>query len=157
MRRARISLMSFITRTLSLHRWSPFRRITLIALVSLCAVLSTGSNSFSARAQQTEVSPEQEIEKGLALMLRRQYEEALKSFKRANDLRGKNSTECLFLMAKAYNGLEAYKNVVQTCDRVIELAANDADLQAQAYNLKGIALQSQADIKDAKKLQEAEA
>lgn len=60
-------------------------------------------------------------------------------------------------MANAYMGLEAYKNAAQTADKIIELAANDVGLQAQAYNLKGIAIQKQSDGKDAKKLADAEA
>ncbi len=61
-------------------------------------------------------------------------------------------------MANAYMGLEAYKNVAQSADKVVEFAANDVALQAQAYNLKAIAIQKQSDGgKDQKKLQEAEA
>jgi len=85
-------------------------------------------------------------------------EDALKAFKRANDLKGKTSAEALLAMANAYMGLEAFKNVAQTADKVVEFAGGDTKLQAQAYNLKGIAIQRQADGgKDQKKLQEAEA
>jgi len=100
---------------------------------------------------------EQEIANGRELMRRRRFEDALKVFKRANELKGQASAEAFFLMANAYMGLEAYKNVVQTSDKVIELAANNQTMQAQAYNLKGIALQKQSDGKDAKKLADAEA
>ncbi len=50
-------------------------------------------------------------------------------------------------MANAFMGLEAYKNVAQSADKVIEFAANNPDLQAQAYNLKGIAIQKQSEGK----------
>ena len=91
-------------------------------------------------------------------MRQRKWEDALKAFKRANDLKGKTSAEAYFLMANAYMGLEAYKNVAQSADKVIEFAANDVALHAQAYNLKAIAIQKQSDAgKDQKKLQEAEA
>jgi peroxiredoxin len=59
-------------------------------------------------------------------------------------------------MAQAYQGLEAYKNVVDSCDKMVEFAESN-QTKAQAFNLKGIALQSLAQIKDQKKLQEAEA
>jgi tetratricopeptide (TPR) repeat protein len=85
------------------------------------------------------------------------WEDALKSFKRANEMRNKQSAECFLGMAQAYQGLEAYKNVAVSCDKVIELSAADPKMMAQAYNLKGIALQAQAATKDQKKLQEAEA
>ena len=110
-----------------------------------------------ARAQQNDVSAEDEVEKGRDQLRRHQYEEALKSFKRANEMRGKKSLECFFLMAQAYQGLKAYKNAVESCDRVIELAGNDTQLRVDAYNLKGLALQSQSEGKDQKTLQEAEA
>lgn len=99
---------------------------------------------------------EQEIAQGRDLMRRRKFEDALKAFKRANELKGQASAEAFYQMANAYMGLEAYKNVAQTSDKVIELAANDASMQAQAYNLKGMAIQKQSDGKDAKKLAEAE-
>lgn len=109
-------------------------------------------------AQQADASTyEQLIASGNQFMSRRRYDDALKAFKRANELKGQTSTEALFLIANAYMGLEAYKSVAQTCDRVVELAANDEAMQAKAYNLKGIAIQKQSDGKDQKKLQESEA
>src|SRR5260221_5294540 len=90
-------------------------------------------------------------------MLRRhRWEDSLKSFKRANEMRNKQSAECFMGMAQAYQGLEAYKNVAESCDKVIELSAGDPKTMAQAYNLKGIALQAHAVVKDQKKLQEDE-
>lgn len=92
-----------------------------------------------------------------AISCQRKWEDALKAFKRANDLKGKTSAEAYLAMANAYMGLEAFKNVAQSADKVIEFAANDPELQAQAYNLKAIAIQRQSDGgKDQKKLQEAE-
>jgi peroxiredoxin len=100
---------------------------------------------------------DEEFAKGINLMRRQRYEEALKSFKRANDLREKKSAPSLLGMAQAYYGLEAFKNVAESTDRAIEFAGNDTALIAQAYNLKGLALQAQSEGKNQKKLQEAEA
>lgn len=113
----------------------------------------------STRAQQPEAATyEMEIQTGRNFMRQRKYEDALKAFKRANELKGKTSAEAFLLMANAYMGLEAYKNVGQSADKTIEFAGSDVNLQAQAYNLKGIAIQRQSDNgKDQKKLQEAEA
>jgi peroxiredoxin/Flp pilus assembly protein TadD len=110
-----------------------------------------------ARGQSQEADYDTEFQKGLDLLRRRQYEEALKSFKRANEMRDKKSAECFFGMAQAYQGLEAHKNVAEACDKMILFSEGDPKKQAQAYNLKGIALQALAEIKDQKKLQEAEA
>lgn len=130
--------------------------LTLLVLAALLAVpVLTGR---SAVAQQPNgATYEEEIRTGRNFMRQRKWEEALKAFKRANDLKGKASAEAHLLMANAYMGLEAYKNVAQSADKVVEFAGADTELQAQAYNLKGIALQRQSDgAKDQKKLQEAE-
>lgn len=110
-----------------------------------------------ARAQVDDEAYNIELQKGLDLLRRRKFEDALKSFKRANEMRGKKSSDCFFGMAQAYYGLEAYKNVVESCEKAIELAGSDDTLRARAYNLQGLALRSQAGLKDQKKLQEAEA
>ena len=128
-----------------------------LALLSLSTAASLPRAMVSVSAQQADASSYDElIGAGRKFMTSRRYEEALKAFKRANDLKGQASTEALFEMANAYMGLEAYKTVAITCDKVIELAANDSAMQAQAYNLKGIAIQKQSEGKDQKKLQEAE-
>jgi peroxiredoxin len=91
-------------------------------------------------------------------MLRRyRYEEALKGFKRANELRDKKSAECFAWMTEAYFGLEAYKNVIDSADKTIALAGGDTRLLLKAYNNKGLALQAAAEKMDQKKLQLAEA
>lgn len=133
------------------------RLATTSLIISLAASALVFSYYFPARAQAPDgATYEQEIQTGRDLMRRRRYEDALKAAKRANELKGKLSAEAFLLMANAFMGLEAYKNVVQSCERVIELAPNDVSLQSQAHNLKGIALQKQSDGKDQKKLQEAE-
>src|SRR5712691_7290411 len=111
----------------------------------------------TARAQGSDGSYEDQVEKGRDLLRRRKYEEALKSFKRANEMREKKSAECFLGMATAYLGLEANKNVIQSAESVIELAGTDNQLRAQAYNLEGLALQAQSEGKDQKKLLQAEA
>jgi peroxiredoxin len=130
--------------------------LTLLLLTTAIAVPSQLTN-FSVSAQQPAASYEEEILSGRNFMRQRKYEDALKAFKRANDLKGKTSAEAHWLMANAYMGLDAYKNVAQSADKVIEFAGDNVELQAQAYNLKGIAIQKQSDGKDQKKLQEAEA
>jgi len=100
---------------------------------------------------------EDELESGKTLFRQHRYEEALKTFKRANEMREKKCAECYGWMSETYLALEAYKNVLDSCDKVIEFAAGDKQLLIKAYNNKGLALQAQADKKDQKKLQAAEA
>jgi thiol-disulfide isomerase/thioredoxin/Flp pilus assembly protein TadD len=98
-----------------------------------------------------------ELNQGRMLLRRSQFEEALKSFKRANEMQGKKCAECLGLMTEAYLGLEEYKNAAETADKVIALAGDNKELASKAYNNKGRALQAAAEKKDQKKLRGAEA
>ena len=125
--------------------------------VSLAPARIASRGGAIALAQDKDDSYDEEFEKGLGLLRRHRFEEALKSFKRANDMRDKKSPECLLGMAQAYLGLEAYKNVIETCGKVIELAGSEPKFGAPAYNVKGLALQSQSEGKNQKKLQESEA
>ena len=91
---------------------------------------------------------------------RRNYEEALKFYKRANKLKGENCADCLWGMAQTYSKLGADKNVLDTCERLVQAAAGDHEIAAKAHNLKGITLAAMAmenmEKPDAKKLAEAE-
>jgi len=142
-----------------LARW--FRVLGIGIGVACLVLMSPAGNLVTgealARVRQGDAVYEDEMEKGRNFMRAHKYEDALKSFKRANELAGKKSSECFLGMAQAYQGLEAHKNVVETCDRLIELAASDIQLGALAYNMKGIALQAQSGGKDQKKLRDAEA
>ena len=122
--------------------------------VILCLLIVFGS-AFVATAQTD--TAEVEINKGRTLLRKYQYEEALKSFKRANDMRDKKCAECLSLMADAYYGMEEYKKVVETADKAIALAGDNKQLMSKVYINKGLALQAAAEKKDQKKLQGAEA
>jgi peroxiredoxin len=136
-------------------------RIRLAVGLSLALVLIIFTATFMAVprpiAAQSEDSYESELAKGNDLLRRRRWEDALKSFKKANDLHDKRSVEACLGMVQAYYGLEAYKNVVDTCEKIIELAAGDANTLAEVYNYEGISLQMQANAKDQKKLADAEA
>jgi peroxiredoxin len=134
----------------------PGRLVILIAIGLLGLLLLDTAHYRTAGARNDEAY-EDEVLKGKDLLRRRQYEEALKSFKRANEMRGKKSAECFNLMAEAYLGLEAYKNAIESADKSIEFAADDKQLILKAYNNKGLALQLSAEKKDQKKLQAAEA
>jgi len=138
------------------------RRIALGTLLMTFLVTLGGASSARipltlSRLQETNVTYDTELQKGFDLLRRRRWEDALKSFKRANEMRNKQSAEAFYGMAQAYQGLDAHKNVIESCDKMIELSAGNPQGQAQCYNLKGIALQTLAALKDQKKLQEAEA
>jgi len=129
-----------------------------VAFCSLVAILMAAALAAAASVgAQGEDSYESELAKGNQLLRSRRWEDALKSFKRANDLKDKRSIEASLGMVQAYYGLQAFKNVVDTCEKIVEMAAGDSKTLAQVYNYEGIALQTQANVKDQKKLGEAEA
>ena len=132
--------------------------LMVLALPRNFATVSAGvSPGVSPVGQDGDVAWTEEIDKGKDLLRRRQYEDALKSFKRANEMRDKKCGVCFGWMAEAYLSLEAYKNVLDSAEKMIEFAGGDKQLLLKAYNYQGVALQALADRKDQKKLQAAEA
>lgn len=123
-------------------------RLTIL-LVSICV------GAWTAVAQ--DPTYEDELESGKTFFRQRRYDEALKTFKRANEMREKKCAECYGWLSETYLALEAYKNVIDAAEKTIEFAGGDKQLLVKAYNNKGLALQAQADKKDQKKLQGAEA
>ena len=133
-------------------------RLTPIMLLLTIGLLISWPDSrshWTAGAQEMDF--EEEFAKGRDLFRRGRYEDALKSFKRANEMQNKKCAECYSWMAETYRALEAYKNAIESADKVIEFANGDRQLIWKAYNNKGLALQSSAERKDQKKLQAAEA
>jgi peroxiredoxin len=130
----------------------------LASLVLLVLVLLPLQNFTKSHAQQTDDAAfQEELDKGKDLFRRRQYDEALKSFRRANEMREKQCAVCYGWMTETYMALEAYKNVIDSADKAAALAKGDTQLLLKAYNNKGLALQAQAEKKDQNKLQAAEA
>lgn len=127
---------------------------TLIALAIMASLIEP--QRFWTVAAQDDAYQEALL-KGKDLFRQGEFEDALKYFKRANEMRGKKSAECFGWMSETYLALQAYKNVVEAADKIIEFAAGDTRLIVKAYNNKGLALQASAEKKDQKKLQAAEA
>ncbi len=133
-------------------------RILASVLLLLMVLASPGNLAgVSAGLQDGDAAWTEELEKGQDLLRRRQYEAALKSFKRANEMRDKKCGVCFGWLAEAYMNLEAYKNVLDSAEKAIEFSGGDKQLLLKAYNYQGVALQVLADRKDQKKLQGAEA
>jgi uncharacterized protein HemY len=70
------------------------------------------------RALPQDPNPEYlaELTTGETALKRRQWELALKSFRKANSLNKKPTSEGLFGVARAYVGLAAFKSAADTCD-----------------------------------------
>jgi peroxiredoxin len=133
------------------------RSLALMILLAILGLSLVHFDDWLVNAQDPNVDFEEELLKGRDLFRRKQLDDALKSFKRANDMREKKCAECYSWMADTYYALEAYKNAVDSSDKVIEFANADKQLLLKAYNSKGMALQAWAERKDQKKLEAAEA
>jgi peroxiredoxin len=135
------------------------RLIPLLVLITLAILVSllNSPGSRAARLQDPETSYEDLVQEGKDLFRQRRYDDALKRFKRANEMHEKKSAECYGWMSETYLALEAYKNVLDATDKMIQFAGDDRQLLFKAYNNKGLALQASAEKKDQKKLQAAEA
>lgn len=131
----------------------PNTQIGRLTILLLLIFLGT----WTAVAQESEPTYDEQLASAKDLLHKYRYDEALRGLKRANEMRDKKSAECYALMSDAYFGLEAYKNVIASADKTIALAGSDTGLLIRAYNNKGLALQAQAEKKDQKKLEAAEA
>ena len=136
----------------------PLIRLTpIVLLLTIGLVISSPDSRPNLTVSAQELDFEEEFAKGRDLYRRGRYEDALKSFKRANEIQNKKCAECYVWMAETYRALDAYKNAIESADKVIEFANGDPQLVMKAYNNKGLALQASAERKDQKKLQAAEA
>src|SRR5262249_12358003 len=64
-------------------------------------------------------SPDADLETAFDELQRRQYEDAVKAFRAANDRRSQNCAVCWLGVARAYEGMGAAKNVVDACERAV--------------------------------------
>src|SRR5437879_443475 len=85
---------------------------------------------WCASAQSNDAFDEA-LEKAQLNLRRRNYDEALKWFKRAKGMKANNCAECLWGMAQAYSRLGAQKTVLETCDRLVQAAADDPRARCQ--------------------------
>src|SRR6185436_1131680 len=116
---------------------SPLESVRILKLIAgSLLILVAAAPWVDGPAHAQEDDAQAELTRGSELMRRRRYEDALKSYKHANELRKGNCAECLLDMAEAYHSLGAYKNVVESCDKAIDLAAGNKELSISIYNLK---------------------
>jgi TonB family protein len=101
-------------------------------------------------------APDADVEMAFDQLQRRQYEDAVKSFRSANERRAQKCAVCWLGMARAYEALGAAKNVVGACDRALAVGDAEKALVVQAHQLKAIALEDMAQTNDPKRLHEAE-
>lgn len=111
---------------------------------------------MAAPSPASGITVDADVDAALQQLQRRQYEDALKALRQANDRRGQSCAICYVGMARAYESMGAAKNVVENCDRALAIAGSDKVLVIQARQLKAVALQDLAQGKDPKRLRQAE-
>ena len=134
-----------------LNRLTGDRGTTVVsfAVVSAAGTLpsaappSGGGEAGPEPASSEPLSPGRE--EAFALLRIRQYDDAVKAFKKTLG-REKPTARGYLGLAQAYDGLNAYKSVLESCDRAIE-CATAASEKAVAHNTKGVALFSRASEK----------
>lgn len=102
-------------------------------------------------------TPDADLESAFDQLQHRQYEEAVKAFRSANERRGQTCAVCWVGIARAYEALGAAKNVVEACDRALSVGEAEKTIIVQAHQLKAVALEDMAQTNDTKRLREAEA
>lgn len=145
-----------------MHHRTSAARACLVALVTLCSLpgTSAGTPRVAPGAGQSSVlaSYDDLVLQANQLFRQRNYEEALKLFKRANGMKGDQSLECLSAIAQIYQRMGAWKSALETVDRAVKLSGEDKKALGSAYNIKGLSLSGQAgERRDKKKYAEAEA
>ncbi len=85
------------------------------------------------------------MEEAVALLRLKRFDEAVRAFRKALD-QEPESTLGYYGLAKAYEGLGAFKNVIETCEKAIT-CAKEPRAQAYMLNMKGVALSSRANRK----------
>jgi thiol-disulfide isomerase/thioredoxin len=113
--------------------------LVVLGLAVPCPAAASPSGRRDVAPEQASAEPlSPALQEGLRLIGKRQYEEAAKILKKALG-KEKPTARGYLLLAQAYAGLRAYKNVLESCDKAIACAAT-ADDKAVAHNTKGIAL-----------------
>ncbi len=96
--------------------------------------------TFAASALQSdEQTYRAELKRAQDDLQAQRYNDAIRAFMRANQMKENHSDECYWGIAQAYQALGAPKKVIENCDLLLKYAQDDYS-RAQAYNLKGTAL-----------------
>jgi thiol-disulfide isomerase/thioredoxin len=109
-----------------------------------------------AAQKDTESEYADQLSQGEAALNRRQWEEALKAFKRASALHDKTSAPAHAGMARAYYGMEAYKSAVESWTDALKFTAGDTKVEATYRNQRGLSLFGMAGRSADKRVKEAE-
>jgi tetratricopeptide (TPR) repeat protein len=130
-----------------LHSTQRFLMGLLLASLSFLA-------SGPALAQDSGADPAAALlQQGNAALASQRYEDAVKAFKKANQLRHDSCGDCYFDLAIAQMKIGEFDDALKSCDKAISCAPNDL-IRTSSHTLKGNILSGMGT--DSKKLKQAE-
>jgi tetratricopeptide (TPR) repeat protein len=115
---------------------NPIQRISSISwLYALLFLLALAAPPTDAAAVKEDY--ETLYDRARQAAKKNMYADAINLYKKANELKGKTSLECLLGMAEVYNKSRNYDEAVKACDQLIQLSGNDIGFLVKAWNLRG--------------------
>ena len=126
----------------------------MIRCVLVAALVALITAAPSATAQDTDFDAK--MRDADSLLARRQYEDALRSYRDANALQDKKSARAFLGMARAYQGLKAHKSAADACTEALKYVGDSKVLDAEARNLRGVSMFALGEKADDKRWKQAE-
>jgi thiol-disulfide isomerase/thioredoxin len=131
-------------------RLGSVQRLSIFVLIYSIALLAP----FRSLAQEPTADPAASLFKqGNDELAARHYDDAIKTFKKVNQMRQDSCGECYLEIAIAQTKLGQFDDALKSCDKAISSASND-QLRIESHALKGSILRDTGN--DPKKLQAAE-
>ncbi len=122
----------------------------LLVLIAAAAIVA-----FQGKAADPAVTAA--MERGEARLKARNFDEAIREFKQANELQNKQSAAAFFGLSRVYHAMGAYKNEAEACADGLKFVGDNTALAASLHNQRGMALAAQAEKNTDKVIKEAEA
>jgi thiol-disulfide isomerase/thioredoxin len=126
------------------------RRLSMFVFISSIGLLTP----FRSLAQEGSTDPAVSLfKKATDELAARNFDDAIKDFKKVNQMRHDSCGDCDLEIAVAQTKLGQLADAIKSCDQAISCASND-QLRINSHALKGSILRDMGD--DPKKLKEAE-
>ena len=111
-----------------------------VSAVALAIALFVSAPAPSARVQGPDRSAEftAAMQDGNQALAQRKFLAAIDAYKKANDIRQKQSPEALFAMSRAYFAMNAFKDAADRCTEALKFTGEDTRLQGQMRYMHGL-------------------
>lgn len=127
-----------------MRRHAHSSRLWIAGAVIAAVTVVTGTALLVARAAQDPADKSAQfaaaMQDGNQALAQRKYLAAIDAFKKANDLKGKQSPEAFFSMSRAYFAMSAFKDAAEACTNALKFSGDDKRLQGQMRYMRGLSL-----------------